>query len=81
MAEIKVTSQEENHPELRLNFTVYFHAVDAPTAEGRAKQIRHVIETALADEDNALVDFTYPETRVSWANHYGTPQASHGLAT
>lgn len=71
MSEITITEAEEAKPEVRMNFTVYLHAADYDEAQARTVAIRHAIETALADEDNRLGEFTYPETRTAWADQFG----------
>lgn len=75
MSEIKIKAHEENKPEIRVNFTVYLHANDQAEMRDRVSQIRHHIEEALADEDNDLVSFTYPEVRQSYADKFGNPTA------
>lgn len=66
-----IDSHEEAKPEVRVNFTVYFHAYDMPEANDRISQIRHTIEEALKDEDNDLTTFTYGETRLEFADQFG----------
>lgn len=53
-------------PEVQLPVVVYFHCDTEDQAElrNRVNQIRHIIQEALADEDNDLRGFTYPEVRL-----------------
>jgi hypothetical protein len=52
-------------PEIELTVFVYLHCPDSQAeARTRIRQIRHTIETALADEDNDLATFTYPEVAI-----------------
>lgn len=61
-------------PEVQLPVIVYLHCDVDDQADVRDKvsQIRHVIQAALADEDNDLATFVYPEVRL------GPPTSDRG---
>ncbi len=65
----KIERHEEDKPEVTLAISVFLHAnpMDEVELRERVRQIEHVIENALADEDNDLVSFTYPEIQVDRA--------------
>ena len=69
---IKIDAHEEEKPEIQLPVIVFLpaDADDQAEVRDRINQIRSVIEAALADEDNDLVSFVYPEVRL------GVPTAS-----
>jgi len=60
-----IDEQTRDLPEIELTVFVYLHSPDDQAeARNRVAQIRHTIEAALADEDNDLTAFVYPEVAI-----------------
>lgn len=66
MASDLIPEHEVAKPEIRVPVIVFMHADTSDEVELRERidQMRAVIEQALADEDNDLTTFTYPEVRL-----------------
>jgi hypothetical protein len=64
----EVDAHEAEKTEIKLDVTVFFHAdrLDEAEVRERVAAIKHVVEEALADEENDIRGFTYPavETRI-----------------
>jgi len=61
-----ISDETRELPEVQLPVIVYFHSQveDLDALKARIHEIRHAIQSALADEDNKLRSFTYPEVRL-----------------
>jgi len=67
MYDAPIDSTEEEKPEVTVDVKVFFHAdtQDQVEVRERLEQIRAIIEEALADDDNAVRGFVYPEVRLA----------------
>lgn len=62
----EVDAHEAEKTEIQLPVIVYFHgdAEDTVEVRERIEAIRYVIQSALADDENDIRGFTYPEVRL-----------------
>jgi len=66
MHDDKISDETRELPEVQLPVIVFFHCdlEETGAVRKRMEWIRNAIEKALADEDNHLGSFTYPEVRL-----------------